>query len=185
MVWKPQSIFIYGLTGGGGNLVSVLIRHVIGSNPRIHSGGGSVVIMGLVGLCAVVGLRSRTEMGVSMGRLMVFFMVVTAVLGAALPQFIDNWGHAGGAIGGNRGGVCPSRIVARRPQAVGMGQRRGDGDHDRGLRGWPRPSPTDGRRRFVKSRALIRRVVGAREELSSSGPDGASGSPAMPTPRPS
>ena len=54
----PQSIFIYGLTGGGGNLVSVLIRQGIGSNPRIHSGGGSVVIMGLVGLCAVVGLRS-------------------------------------------------------------------------------------------------------------------------------
>jgi rhomboid protease GluP len=96
----PQSVFIYGLTGAGGNLISVLIRHWIGSNPKVHSGGGSVVIMGLVGLCAVVGLRSRTDIGLSMGRLMVFFMLATAAMGAALHQFIDNWGHAGGAIVG-------------------------------------------------------------------------------------
>jgi rhomboid protease GluP len=96
---RYQAVFIYGLTGGGGNLVSALIRYVIGSNPRIHSGGGSVVIMGLVGLCAVVGLRSRSEL-VSLGRLMVWFMVATAAMGVVLPQFIDNWGHAGGAVVG-------------------------------------------------------------------------------------
>ena len=133
----PQSIFIYGLTGGGGNLVSVLIRHAIGSNPRIHSGGGSVVIMGLVGLCAVVGLRSRTELGVSLGRLMVFFMVTTAILGAVLPQFIDNWGHAGGALVGIALGFAPSRLLAGRRQALGLGEGRGDGDLDRGVRSGP------------------------------------------------
>ena len=133
----PQSIFIYGVTGGGGNLVSVLIRHGIGSNPRIHSGGGSVVIMGLVGLCAVVGLRSRTELGVSMGRLMVFFMVTTAILGAVLPQFIDNWGHAGGAVVGIALGFAHRGLSASRQQALGLGERRGDGDLDRGVRSGP------------------------------------------------
>lgn len=96
----PQSVFIYGVTGGGGNLISVLIRHSIGSDTRIHSGGGSVVIMGLVGLCAVAGLRSRSEVALSMGKLMVYFMFATAAIGAAFYQFIDNWGHAGGAIVG-------------------------------------------------------------------------------------
>lgn len=123
----PQSIFIYGLTGGGGNLVSVLIRHEIGSNPRIHSGGGSVVIMGLVGLCAVVGLRSRTKLGVSMGRLMVFFMVTTAILGVALPQFIDNWGHAGGAVVGTVLGFAHRRLLnaVKKPSAWGRGALMG------------------------------------------------------------
>jgi rhomboid protease GluP len=118
-----QSIFMYGLTGGGGNLVSVLIRHEIGSSPRIHSGGGSVVIMGLVGLCAVVGLRSKTELGVSMGRLMVFFMVTTAILGAALPQFIDNWGHAGGAVVGVVVGFAHRGLLraVHKPSAWGRG----------------------------------------------------------------
>ena len=164
----PQSIFIYGLTGGGGNLVSVLIRHEIGSNPRIHSGGGSVVIMGLVGLCAVVGLRSRTELGVSMGRLMVFFMVTTAILGAALPQFIDNWGHAGGAVVGIVAGVRASWFAARRPQALGLGEGRGDGDLDRGVRSGP------GRRRqtggaSARSAGRDSPPVRARKELSSAG----------------
>ena len=81
MVWYASVCFYLWADRAGGNLVSVLIRYMIGSNPRIHSGGGSVVIMGLVGLCAVVGLRSETRMGVSMGRLMVFFMVTTAVIG--------------------------------------------------------------------------------------------------------
>jgi rhomboid protease GluP len=119
----PQSIFIYALTGGGGNLVSVLIRQGIGSNPRIHSGGGSVVIMGLVGLCAVVGLRSRTALGVSMGRLMVFFMFTTAVLGFLLPQFIDNWGHAGGAVVGTVVGFAHRGLLraVHKPSAWGRG----------------------------------------------------------------
>lgn len=117
-----QAVFIYGLTGGGGNLVSVFIRQATGSNPRIHSGGGSVVIMGLVGLCAVVGLRSRSELGVSLGRLMVFFMVVTAILGAALPQFIDNWGHAGGAIVGIAVGFAHRRLLQAANKPAGWGR---------------------------------------------------------------
>ena len=81
------------------------------------------MIMGLVGLCAVVGLRSRTELGVSMGRLMVFFMVTTAVLGAVLPQFIDNWGHAGGAVVGIALGFAHRGLLraVHKPSAWGRG----------------------------------------------------------------
>jgi rhomboid protease GluP len=119
----PQNIFLYGVIAGGGNLVSVVIRHFIGSNPQIHSGGGSVVIMGLVGLCAVAGLRSRTKMGMSLGRIMVFFIVVTAVIGAVFHQYIDNWGHAGGALVGAALGFRHRGFLkaARRPSAWGRG----------------------------------------------------------------
>ncbi len=118
-----QSVFIYGVTGAGGNLVSVIIRYMLGSNPRVHSGGGSVVIMGLVGLCAVVGLRSRSAIGLSMGRLMLFFMATTAVLGAALPRFIDNWGHAGGALVGIALGFANLGFLraVNKPSAWGRG----------------------------------------------------------------
>ncbi len=45
-----QFVFVYGLLGGLGNLVSAFIRIGVGANPQIHSGGGSVLIMGLVGM---------------------------------------------------------------------------------------------------------------------------------------
>jgi membrane associated rhomboid family serine protease len=118
-----QFVFVYGLTGGGGNLVSALIRHEIGASPRIHSGGGSVVIMGLVGLCAVAGLRSRKQTGIALGRIMLFFMALTAAIGIALPRFIDNWGHAGGAVVGIALGFGHAAMLRsfRRPSAWGRG----------------------------------------------------------------
>ena len=173
----PQSIFIYGLTGGGGNLVSVLIRHEIGSNPRIHSGGGSVVIMGLVGLCAVVGLRSRTELGVSMGRLMVFFMVTTAILGAVLPQFIDNWGHAGGAVVGIAVGFAHRGLLraVHKPSAWGRGVVTGIVIAACGVA----QVVADRREAPLReAQGVIRRLSEARKELSSAGSVGASGSTA-------
>ncbi len=132
----PQSIFIYGVTGGVGNLISALIRYEIGSNPHIHSGGGSVVIMGLVGLCAVAGLRSKTPMGLSLGRLMLFFIVVTAAIGIALPQYIDNWGHTGGALVGAVLGFM-HRGLLRAAQPRGVGAWNLDGGYHRGLRSRP------------------------------------------------
>jgi membrane associated rhomboid family serine protease len=97
---SSQLIMVYGITGGGGNLISALIRFALGSNPRIHAGGGSVVIMGLIGLCAVVGWRSRTERGSDLGWQMSKALGMTGLLGIAFPRYIDNWGHAGGAIVG-------------------------------------------------------------------------------------
>jgi rhomboid protease GluP len=120
---KSQLVFIYGLTGGGGNLISAILRYAAGSNPRIHSGGGSVVIMGLVGLWAVAGLRSGTGTGKSLGRLMFVFIFMTALLGIALPQYIDNWGHAGGALVGVTLGFGHRGLLraASRPSTWGRG----------------------------------------------------------------
>ncbi len=116
-------ILIYAVTGGGGNLVSAAIRYGIGTNPAVHSGGGSVVIMGLVGMCAVVGWRVRDRWGKSLSRLMTFFLVLTAVMGILLPGYIDNWGHAGGAIVGAPIGFADRRLLANRskPSAWGLG----------------------------------------------------------------
>jgi membrane associated rhomboid family serine protease len=118
-----QFVLIYALTGGVGNLISVMIRRCNGSGLAVHSGGGSVVIMGLVGLCAVAGWRSRSELGVMLGRQMVFFMFVTALLGVAFPKYIDNWGHLGGALVGAVLGLAHRVFIRRvfRPSAWGPG----------------------------------------------------------------
>lgn len=97
---SPQFVFVYGVIAGFGNLIAILVRSVNGWGPRVHSGGGSVVILGLVGLCAVVGWQHRARMGTLFYRQMVAVLVVTGLLGIALPGYIDNWGHAGGALVG-------------------------------------------------------------------------------------
>jgi membrane associated rhomboid family serine protease len=123
--WYGSALFafIYGLIGGLGNLAAVLARFMAGSDPRIHSGGGSVVIIGLVGLCAVAGWQSETRMGKTLGRLMVVVLFFTALVGIALPRYIDNWGHAGGALAGAVIGVFHRALLraASRPAAWGAG----------------------------------------------------------------
>lgn len=94
-----QFLAIYLVIGGGGNLVSALIRHARGMEPRMHSGGGSTVVLGLVALCAVVGWRARSRIGDYLRGQMVGILLFTAFLGQVLP-IIDNWGHAGGALVG-------------------------------------------------------------------------------------
>ena len=78
---SPQFVFIYGVIAGFGNLIAVLVRSYNGWGPRVHSGGGSVVILGLVGLCAIVGWRLRARMGPLLYRQMVGVLIVTALLG--------------------------------------------------------------------------------------------------------
>ena len=118
---------IYVVTGGGGNVVSGLIRQQLRSNPTVLSGGGSTVVMGLVALCAVASWRVRTEIGRSLRNQMLFFLGLTAALGvglhvAGLPA-IDNWGHAGGALMGAIIGLADRRLVglARGLFARGLG----------------------------------------------------------------
>jgi membrane associated rhomboid family serine protease len=106
----PLSLAIYVLIGSGGNLLSGLARLARGSSLDVHSGGGSTVLMGLVGLCAVVGWRSKTRVGEYLHRQMVLMLAITALLGVAIlvvtwmlgqmRPIIDNWGHAGGALVG-------------------------------------------------------------------------------------
>jgi len=66
----------------------------------IPSGGGSTILLGLLGLGAVVGWRSKTRIGSFLRDQMVAMLGFTAVLGVVLFNLIDNYGHAGGAIVG-------------------------------------------------------------------------------------
>jgi len=67
---------------------------------HVHSGGGSTILLGLIGLCAVVGWRSRTRIGTHLRDQMLAFLGFTALLGLLLPNLVDNYGHAGGALAG-------------------------------------------------------------------------------------
>lgn len=120
---SPQLVFIYGLTGGGGNLISALTRLWLRSNREVHAAGGSVVIMGMIGLCATAGWRSRNPEGRRLSRLMLVFIALTAGLGLAFPRYIDNWGHAGGLVVGMAIGFAHARLSARvgKPTAWGSG----------------------------------------------------------------
>lgn len=117
-----QFLAIYVAIGFGGNLLSALVRHALGSNPHMASGGGSTVLLGLAGLCAVVGWRSRTQIGDYLRSQMVGLLVATALLGQIVP-IIDNWGHAGGALVGMLIGFAHRRLIrtAHRPMAKWMG----------------------------------------------------------------
>lgn len=116
-------VAIYGVTGIGGNLLSVLVRSQIGGNPLLHSGGGSVVIMGLIGLCATAGWMSRKSGDRELTWQMLKALGITGALGIAFPRFIDNWGHAGGAVVGLPLGLAHHRFLAGRgrPSTWGLG----------------------------------------------------------------
>lgn len=64
------------------------------------SGGGSTILLGLLGLGAVVGWRSKTRIGSFLRDQMVMALILTAALGFVLVNLLDNYGHAGGAIVG-------------------------------------------------------------------------------------
>ena len=65
----------------------------------------------------------RDRWGKSLSRLMTLFLVLTAIMGILLPRYIDNWGHAGGALVGAPLGLADRRLLANRskPSAWGMG----------------------------------------------------------------
>jgi membrane associated rhomboid family serine protease len=117
-----QFLAVYVAIGFGGNLLSALVRHALGSDPTAASGGGSTVVLGLVALAAVVGWRSRTRIGAYLRSQMVGLLIATAVLGQMVP-IIDNWGHAGGALMGAAIGFAHRILIrtAHRPVAKWLG----------------------------------------------------------------
>jgi membrane associated rhomboid family serine protease len=118
-----QSLFLFGMTGGGGNLLSASIRWWLRSSREVHSAGGSTAIMGLIGLCAVAGWLSRGTEGRRLSALMLVFIGLTAGLGVLFPRFIDNWGHGCGLIVGLVTGLAHRRLEAAvgKPSAWGAG----------------------------------------------------------------
>ena len=122
--------------GAAGNLLGVLMRQAVeagrvwlqahglaralpaalaggapGVAQNIHAGGGSTVILGLIGLGLVVGWRSRTRVGAFLRDQMVAFLVFTALIGIVGIKIVDNYGHAGGAIAGAALGFFHRRLV--------------------------------------------------------------------------
>ncbi len=156
-----QLVFIYAVTGGLGNLISVLIRHATGSSPLVHSGGGSVVIMGLIGLCAVVGWRSGTATGSDLGWQMFKALGLTGLLGIAFPRYIDNWGHAGGALVGFPLGLLHRWFLRQysRPAAWATGLAAALVILGCGLAQWN----SDRREAGLRRDGTLRRVLNARE----------------------
>jgi rhomboid protease GluP len=120
---SPQFVFIYGVIASLGNLIAIAVRAANSSGPPVHSGGGSVVILGLVGLGAVVGWRLHSPMGTLLYRQMVIVLVLTGLVGIALPRYIDNWGHAGGALVGALVGFGHKLLLrgVSKPRAWGAG----------------------------------------------------------------
>ncbi len=122
--------------GGIGNALGVLMRHgmasgrvwlqgkglarvlpaffaegVPGITENTPAAGGSTVILGLIGLGLIVGWRSRTRIGAFLRDQMLGFLAFTAVLGFLGRQFIDNYGHTGGAIAGIACGFLHRRLL--------------------------------------------------------------------------
>ena len=122
-----QFIFIYLLTGSLGNLLSALARQSAHYSPTTHAAGGSTVIMGLIGLCLVVGWRSRNSREGELRWPMLVSLGLTALLGFVFRDYIDNWGHAGGALVGFALGFADRRFLrsVRRPSAWGLGVMAG------------------------------------------------------------
>lgn len=73
------------------------------------------MVMGLVGLAAVVGWRSRTRIGDHLRNQMIWVIGLTAGIGLAFQvggmPVIDNWGHAGGTLVGALIGLANRGLV--------------------------------------------------------------------------
>jgi hypothetical protein len=87
---------------GMGRLLPDFFRNggLPGAGVPVTSGGGSTIILGMIGLAMVVGWRSRTRVGMFLRDQMIGFLGFTALLGVVLAKLVDNYGHFGGACAG-------------------------------------------------------------------------------------
>jgi membrane associated rhomboid family serine protease len=100
--WYGTGAFvaIYVAIAGLSNALAVAARLAMRYPQDIHSGGGSVVLFGLVTLVAVGGWRSRTRFGDFVRSRMVFCLIVNAAICYLLRHSLDNFAHATGALVG-------------------------------------------------------------------------------------
>jgi rhomboid protease GluP len=109
-----QFLMIYVVLGAVANLAANLLRPWIAGPPGllVHSGGGSTVVLGLIGLVAVVGWRNPSEFPKRAPFWMLGILVANGILGVVVPN-IDNLGHASGAAVGATMGLFDRRLIRR------------------------------------------------------------------------
>ena len=116
--WYGTKLFplIYVVLGAASNLSANLLRPWISGLEalRVHSGGGSTVVLGLIGLITVVGWRNPTEFSRRARHWLTAILVGNFALGLVVPH-IDNLGHAAGAVVGALVGLLDRRLIRLAP----------------------------------------------------------------------
>ncbi|WZO97172.1 rhomboid family intramembrane serine protease [Isosphaeraceae bacterium EP7] len=110
MYGPGPTLLIASLIAFIANVAASYGRIAFNDSPDTHFGGGSSVIMGLVGLLAIVGWRSGTAVGRYIARQMFAATAFIVILGIALPV-VDNYGHACGALAGVLIGLFHRRLL--------------------------------------------------------------------------
>jgi membrane associated rhomboid family serine protease len=113
---SPQFLVIYLVIGGLGNLLAGFARPWFGAHTNVHCGGGSTVVFGLIGLCAVVGWRMKTKEGEKLCFQMLGFLVFNGLMGLVIPN-LDNLAHLCGTLVGGSVGFAHKALLrnAERP----------------------------------------------------------------------
>lgn len=108
----PYAI-LYFLSGLGGNVFSLLSKHMVGNMSA--SIGASGVVFGLDGVLLAMVLLSRKKMP-TVTPVRVVLMIVLSLYNGYLGQNIDNAAHVGGLLTGFTAGVVMCVIERRREE---------------------------------------------------------------------
>lgn len=104
---------LYFLSGLGGNVFSLLSKHMVGNMSA--SIGASGVVFGLDGVLLAMVLLSRKKMP-TVTPVRVVLMIVLSLYNGYLGQNIDNAAHVGGLLTGFAAGVIMCVIERRREE---------------------------------------------------------------------
>ena len=119
--WYGTKLFplIYVVLGAASNLSANLLRPWIAGPEalQVHSGGGSTVVLGLIGLVTVVGWRNPSEFSRRARHWLAAILIGNFALGLVVPH-IDNLGHAAGAAVGGLIGLLDRRLIRLAPTSL-------------------------------------------------------------------
>lgn len=103
-----QYVMVTVLIGGLGNLLAALARLAMGDG-QIASLGGSTIVFGMIGLCAVVGWRTKRSHGHALWVLMLGLLLANGAIGLMI-EGVDNVSHACGALVGALTGLADGAL---------------------------------------------------------------------------